>query len=157
MSARLKSSVLRREERGFGSISMGRLIISGMIGGLCFFAMRLVGLSAFMIPTGLIAFIAGLVLTNLKHGIPLYLHWLITLRARLLMDSVEHPQSWIGQATKLLEMNTEQLTLDSAKLLSASAVVEEDGTLDEWEIVPDSAQMVGFEVVTDTIQLEMRG
>jgi hypothetical protein len=156
MSARLKSSVLRREERGFGSISMGRLIISGMIGGLCFFAMRLVGLSVFMIPAGLVAFIAGLVLTNLKHGIPLYLHWLITLRARLLMDSVEHPQSWIGQATKLLEMNTEQLTLDSAKLLSASAVVEEDGSLDEWEIVPDSEQMVGFEVVTDTIQLEMR-
>jgi hypothetical protein len=156
MSACLKSSVLRREERGFGSISMGRLIISGMIGGLCFFAMRLVGMSALMIPAGLVAFIAGLVLTNLKHGIPLYLHWLITLRARLLMDSVEHPQSWIGQATKLLEMNTEQLTLDSAKLLSASAVVEEDGSLDEWEIVPDSEQMVGFEVVTDTIQLEMR-
>jgi hypothetical protein len=156
MSARLKSSVLRREERGFGSISMGRLIISGMIGGLCFFAMRLVGLSIFMIPAGLIAFIAGLVLTNLKHGIPLYLHWLITLRAHLLMNSVEHPQSWIAQATKLLEMNTEQLTLDSAKLLSAGAVVEEDGSLDEWEIIPDSEQMVGFEVVTDTIQLEMR-
>jgi hypothetical protein len=156
MSARLKSSVLRREERGFGSISMGRLIISGMIGGLCFFAMRLLGMSVFMIPAGLIAFIAGLLLTKLKHGIPLYLHWLITLRAQVLMNSIEHPQSWAAQATKLLELNTEQLMLDSGKLLSASAVVEEDGSLDEWEIVPDSEQIVGFEVVTDTIQLEMR-
>jgi hypothetical protein len=156
MSARIKSSVLRREERGFGSISMGRLIISGMIGGLCFFAMRLVGLSAFMIPAGLIAFIAGLVLTNLKHGIPLYLHWIITLQARFLIDTLENPRGWTAQATRMLEISPEQLTLDTAKLLSASAVVEEDGTLDEWEIVPDSTQMIGFEVVTDTIQLELR-
>jgi len=156
MSARLKSSVLRREERGFGSISMGRLIISGMIGGLGFFAMRLLGLTAFMIPAGIIAFIAVLVLTNLRHGIPLCLHGFITLRARFLMKSLEYPQSWTAKATQLLEMNPEQLTLDSAKLLSASAVIQEDGTLDEWEIVPDSTQLVGFEVVTDTLQLEMR-
>lgn len=156
MAARLKSSVLRREERGFGAISMGRLIISGMIGGLCFFAMRLIGLSVLMIPAGLIAFIAGLILTKLQHGLPLYLHALITLRARLLMNGLAHPQSWTAQATRLLEMNPEQLTLDSAKLLSASVIVEEAGTLDAWEIIPDAAQLVGFEVVTDTLQLELR-
>jgi hypothetical protein len=157
MGARLKSSVLRREERGFGSISMGRLIIAGMIGGLSFFAMRLIGLTAFMIPVGLIAFIAGMVLTNLKHGIPLYRHWFITLRARLLMDADKHSHSWTSQVVNILALDNEALILDTAKLLSAPNIIEEDGTLDEWEIVPDSDDLAGFEVVTDSIQLEVAG
>lgn len=154
MGARLKSSVLRREERGFGSISMGRLIISGMIGGMSFFAMRLIGLTAFMIPVGLLAFIAGLVFTNLKHGIPLYRHWFITVRARLLMDADKDSNSWTSQVVNILDLDSKALILDTAKLLSAPNIIEEDGSLDEWEIVPDSEDLAGFEVVTDSIQLE---
>jgi hypothetical protein len=155
MGARLKSSVLRREERGFGSISMGRLIISGMIGGMSFFAMRLIGLTALMIPVGLVAFIAGLVFTNMKHGIPLYRHWFITLRTRLLMNADTDTNGWTSQVVNILDLDRESLVLDTTKLLSAPSVVEEDGTLDEWEIVPDSEDMAGFEVVTDSIQLEV--
>jgi hypothetical protein len=155
MGAHLKSSVLRREERGFGSISMGRLIISGMIGGMSFFAMRLIGLTALMIPMGIAAFIAGLVFTNLKHGIPLYRHWFITLRTRLLMNADTDTNKWTSQVVSILDLDKESLTLDTTKLLSAPNIIEEDGTLDEWEIVPDSENLSGFEVVTDSIQLEV--
>ena len=155
MGARLKSSVLRREERGFGSISMGRLIISGMVGGMSFFAMRLIGLTALMIPIGIVAFIAGLVFTNLKHGIPLYRHWFITLRAHLLMDAANDTKRWTAQVVNMLDLDSDALVLDTAQLLSVPNIVEEDGTLDEWEIVPDSEDLVGFEVVTDSIQLEV--
>src|SRR5688572_11863309 len=119
MGARLKSSVLRREERGFGSISMGRLIISGMVGGMSFFAMRLIGLTALMIPVGIAAFIAGLVFSNLKHGIPLYRHWFITLRARLLMDAASDTKGWTAQVVNMLDLDNDALVLDTAKLLSA--------------------------------------
>ena len=75
MAARLKSSVLRREERGFGSVSMGRLLVSGMGGGAAFMLASLMQLRLLMIPLALGVFIGGLVLTNPRHGIPLYLYW----------------------------------------------------------------------------------
>jgi hypothetical protein len=155
MAARLKSSVLRREERGIGSITMGRLIVSAMIGGLCFFAMRLLGLSILMIPMGIAAFVGSLVLTHPRHGIPLYLHLLITFRARLLVQALR-PRSWQAQVTRLLELKRDSLTLDTAQVLSVPAAVEDDGDLDAWEIVPDSAHAAGFEVVGDSLQLEVR-
>jgi hypothetical protein len=153
MAARLKSSVLRREERGIGSITMGRLIACAMLGGLAFLGMRVVGIPILMIPGGLGGFVGALILTGLRHGIPLYRHLYITLRARLLVGALGAPDSWQGQMVGWLDGDPAALTLDTVKLLSAPVVVEE-GTLDEWEIVTDSGSTAGFEVVTDTFYME---
>jgi len=147
MSARLKSSVLRREERGFGSISMGRLIVCGMVGGVAFMFVRLIGVGFLMIPCGLGAFIGALIFTSGRHGIPLYLHIFITLKARLLLSN----DGLGAQFVNLFEMNLDDLTLDTSKLFYTPSM--EEGTLDEWEIVPDSDGVAGFEVFTDTLEL----
>ena len=154
MAARLKSSVLRREERGFGSVSMGRLLVSGMGGGAAFMLASLMQLRLLMIPLALGVFIGGLVLTHLRHGIPLYLYLLVTIRTRLLLASSRQPAGWQSQVTGLLELKPESLALDASEVLAAPEVAVSDGTLDEWEIVTDSSALSGFEVVTDTFYLE---
>jgi hypothetical protein len=156
MSARLKSSVLRREEKGIGSISMGRLILAGMFAGVCFFGMRLLGLNFLIIPAALAGFVGCLMVTHPRQGIPLYLYWSIILRSRLMLASENEQEGWMGQLGRFMEMRVEALTLDSTKLLSAPINPTEVGSLDEWEIVPDSVQMVGFEVVTESGHLEIQ-
>jgi len=153
MAARLKSSVLRREERGVGSITMGRLIACAMLGGAAFMGMQLIGLRLLMIPAGLGGFIGSLFLTNLRHGIPLYRHLAIILRARLMVSALTDATSWQGQVVVWLDTDPAVLTLDTVKLLAAPVIVEE-GTMDEWEIVADSRSTDGFEVVIDTFSLE---
>jgi hypothetical protein len=155
MAARLKSSVLRREERGIGSITMGRLIACAMVGGLAFLGMRVVGIPILMIPGGLGGFVGALILTGLRHGIPLYRHLYITLKARLQVEALHDESSWQGQVVGWLNVDPQGLTLDTTKLLAAPVVVEA-GTLDEWEIVADSTSTSGFEVVTDTLYIEGR-
>jgi hypothetical protein len=152
MAARLKSSILRREERGFGSISMSRLLVSGMAGGAVFMLCAMARLSAIMIPSAIAVFIAGLVLTHPRFGIPLYLYLLLNFRTRFLLDA--QSDGWQSQAMGLFEMKADSLTLEASTLLAAPVVVEESGTLDGWEIVTDSAEINGFEVVTDTLFLE---
>ena len=153
MAARLKSSVLKREERGVGSITMGRLIVCAMLGGGAFMGMQLIRLRLLMIPAGLGGFILALFLTGLRHGIPLYRHLVIVLRARLLITALKDPSSWQGQVVTFLDVDTGLLTLDTVKLLSAPVIVEE-GTLNEWEIVLDSQTTEGFEVIFDPLSLE---
>jgi hypothetical protein len=118
--------------------------------------MRIIGLTFLMIPVALVAFIGALVVTNLKHGIPLYLHWLITLRTRLLLDAIHYSENWTARAVKFLDWDTQQLVLDANALLATTTVVEEEGSIDQWEVVPDSMAGVGFEIVTDTIELASR-
>ncbi|NJL58061.1 hypothetical protein HC928_25295 [bacterium] len=90
-----QASVLRREERGFGSVSMGRLLVSGMGGGAAFMLASLMQLRLLMIPLALGVFIGGLVLTHPRHGIPLYLYLLVTIRTRLLLASAR-PTDWLA-------------------------------------------------------------
>jgi hypothetical protein len=155
MGARLKSSVLRREERGIGSITMGRLIASAMLGGIGFMAMRILGTGILMIPGGLVSFVLALVFTGQRYGIPLYRHLWITFRARLLLHAHQESESWQATLVSWLNLDPDGLTVNTVILLSAPVVLEE-GTLDEWEIVPDSLSPSGFEVVTDTILTEAR-
>lgn len=155
MAARLKSSVLRREERGIGSISMARLLVCGMgamgtFMGLSF--LQAPGL--LMILMTLVGLVGGLVLTHPVRAIPLYLHLLMTVRTRFLLDSQAQPHGWQAQVVGMLEMKSDTLTLDASQLLAAPEVFEETGTLDGWEIVLDSEALSGFEVVTDTLFLE---
>jgi hypothetical protein len=154
MAARLKSSILRREERGFGSISMSRLLVSGMAGGGVFMVCALAKLGALMIPGAIAVFIAGLVLTHPRFGIPLYLYMLLNFRTRFLLDADQQPAGWQAQLAGMAELKRDGLVLEASTLLAAPVVVEESGTLDGWEIIPDSAQISGFEVVTDTLFLE---
>jgi hypothetical protein len=150
MAARLKSSVLRREERGIGSIALGRLIASTMIGGIGFMLLRLLGVGILVLPGALASFVLALMLTNHRYGIPLYRYLLITMRARLLMQALAQPTHWQAQAITWFNFDTTALTLDTVKLLSAPVPTEE-GSLDEWEIVPESRFTEGFEIVTDTL------
>ena len=152
MAARLKSSILRREERGFGSISMSRLLVSGMAGGGVFMVCALAKLGALMIPGAIAVFIARLVLTHPRFGIPLYLYLLLNFRTRFLLDAQSN--GWQSQAAGLFEMTSASMTLEASTLLAAPVIVEESGTLDGWEIIPDSAHLSGFELVTDTLFLE---
>jgi hypothetical protein len=145
MPARLKSSVLRREERGFGSISMGRLIISGMIGGVVFMLMRVLGLGVLMIPGGLAGFITALILSSPRHGIPLYRHLIMTTKARLMLTEN-------SPLAKTFNLTADDLILDSSALFSV-VVVEEEVALDGWEIVADSEALAGIEIFTDTIEV----
>lgn len=144
MPARLKSSVLRREERGFGSISMGRLIVSGMIGGVVFMLMRVLGVGALMIPGGLAGFIVALILSSPRHGIPLYRHLIMTTKARLMLAD--------NQVSHMLNFKEDDFMLDTSVLFSV-VVIEEDVAFDGWEIVADSEALAGIEIYTDTIEV----
>jgi hypothetical protein len=153
MSARLKSSVLRREERGFGSISMGRLIASGMFGGVVFMLVRLAGMGILMIPGGFVAFILGLIFTSKRHGIPLYLHLFITMRARFILTASMGDNL---QASILAWLNVapDVLMLDTAQTFATPIIAQEESDLSAWEIVPDSALSDGLEIVQDTLYIE---
>lgn len=149
MAARLKSSVLRREEKGVGSISMARLMVSGMGGGAVFMGMQLIGIPLLMIPAGLVAFIFGLILTTPRHGIPLYLHLKLTLLTRLMLTARADENSIEAKITSLLGLPLDSLTLDTAEVLSAPVLLEDEGSLDAWEILPDTVHETGFELVSD--------
>jgi len=133
-----------------GSISMGRMIGAGMVGGVAFMLMRVMGLSALMIPGGLAAFVFAIILTSPRHGIPLYRHLMVTLKARWLLSLGD---GWSAQVASFLDMDADDLRLDASKVLAAPVIVEE-GSLDAWEIVASSDQVAGFEVVTDTLLFE---
>lgn len=152
MAARLKSSVLRREEKGIGSISMARLIVSGMMGGAIFMGMQLLGIPLLMIPAGLVTFIAGLILTAPRHGIPLYRHLQMTLLTRLMLIAQADPDSIAAAIVKFIGVQVDSLSLDTSIVLSAPLVYDENGTLDDWEILPDSDHESGFEIISDTLQ-----
>ena len=149
MAARLKSSVLRREEKGVGSISMARLMLAGMGGGVVFMGMQLLGIPLLMIPAGLITFISGLILTAPRHGIPLYLHLKLTLLTRLMLAARLDETSIEAKVISLLGMKVENLTLDTVEVLSAPILLEDEGSLDAWEILPDTVHETGFELVSD--------
>jgi hypothetical protein len=154
MTARLKSSVLRREERGMGAISMARLIASGMAGGLVFMALRVLGAGILTIPGGIAGFILALILTHPRHGIPLYLHLYITNRARLQLQAMDEPHSLSATLAKGLDWHAQHLRLDAQHLFATPVTMDVLETWEDWEIVADSTEVAGFEVVTDTLSWE---
>lgn len=65
------------------------------------------------------------------------------------MDTAQEKHGWIANIVHLLDLDTDSL------LLSAPSISEEEGSLDEWEIVPDSEDLTGFELLRDSVRLEV--
>ena len=65
------------------------------------------------------------------------------LAARLDENSLE------AKVISLLGMKVENLTLDTVEVLSAPISLEDEGSLDAWEILPDTVHDTGFELVSD--------
>jgi len=132
---------------------MPRLLICGMAAGGAFILVSLFQIPILIIPSAIIVFIGMLVLTGSRRGIPIYLHLLITFRTRLLLAAPGNPSGWQGQAVSILDLKSDDLTVDASEVLSAPEEIVIDTTLDDWEIVADSRALSGFEIVTDTMYL----
>jgi len=133
---------------------MGRLLVSGMSSGAVFLLASLLKWRMLMIPLSLLVLVAGLILTNPRHGIPLYLYLWVTTHTRFLLASTHHPAGWQAQVVAGMGWKADHLTLEADTSIVTLSADGMDTSLDAWEILPDSTLTQGFEVVTDTFYLE---
>lgn len=116
MTATIKSRVLVREEKGFGGVSMKRLIGCGMVAGLSYLLINLSPLSSLSLPILLIAFVLAIVMTGQRYGVARYRWLLLGLEARLLLNAQRHPSGWLAQLCEVLQRDDHQLTVRSTEL-----------------------------------------
>jgi len=150
MSERIKSRVLVREEKGIGSISLKRIIFSGLGAGFLFNIMNLTPLRAISFPMVFILFFSFIILSGNRFGIPLYLWFWKSWQGRLLLAARRSPQSLAAWLCKQLNWDIHDLTLDGNHLFAVGV-----SQLDDWEGIEllddDNLDAGGFEIMGDDI------
>jgi hypothetical protein len=130
VAADFKSHVLLRDEKGVFGIPFKRLLLAGVGGGLTYTVFNL-ALREWSIPVAAVTGIAIIVLTGLRGGIPLWNRLVYRWRGTLLLLAVRFPHSPIGRLTEALELPSDLVRLDGARVFAPPAgAVEID--LREW-------------------------
>ncbi|MCB9460182.1 MAG: hypothetical protein H6670_11080 [Anaerolineaceae bacterium] len=116
MAAQFKSNVRLREEKGFGSISMKRLIFSGTGAVFLFMGSRMTPFSSLSLPILLISFVALLMLSGSRGGLPLWQRLMLGWRARLMLAAAEHPTGAASQIVLALNLDAAETHLKSTDI-----------------------------------------
>jgi len=130
LAADFKSHVLLRDEKGLFGIPFKRLLLAGVGGGLTYTIFNL-ALTAWAIPVAVITALAIVILTGLRGGIPLWNRLVYRLRGTLLLIAVRFPRSPLGQLTEMLDLPTDLVRLDGARVF-APPTGNIDIDLREW-------------------------
>jgi hypothetical protein len=118
MAAQFKSNVRLREEKGFGSISMKRLIFSGVGAVFIFMGSRMTPLAAFALPILVISFGVLLMLSGSRGGIPLWQRLLLGWRARLLLAAQDDLDGLAAQLVVALNLHPSDTRFNARNLYS---------------------------------------
>ncbi|MAU12437.1 MAG: hypothetical protein CL607_21615 [Anaerolineaceae bacterium] len=113
MAAQFKSNVRLREEKGFGSISMKRLIFSGTGAVFLFMGSRMTPFATMSLPILVGSFILLLMLSGSRGGLPLWQRLVLGWRARLLLVASENSTGTASQLVLALNLNTNDTYLRS--------------------------------------------
>lgn len=153
MTAQLKSRVLVREEKGFGAVSMKRMIFSFMGSGFVFFLMRLTPFARLNIPITLLSMVIFFYFTGDRYGIPRWRWILINWRGSLLLHARKHPTSTAGHLCKALKWDAYQaVVLKGSEIFASAGVLQDDWS--GLEILDtDDLDAGGFEVLHDDVLL----
>ena len=149
MTAQLKSRVLVREVKGFGAVSMKRMIFSFMGSGFVFFLIRLTPLAKLNIPITLLSMVFFFYFTGDRYGIPRWRWMLINGRGGLLVRARKHPTSAAGQLCKTLQWDAYHAVVLKGSDIFASAGVLQDDWSGLEILETDALDAGGFEVLVD--------
>lgn len=137
MAAQFKSNVRLREEKGFGSVSMKRLIFCGVGAVLAFMVLRMTPLSGVSLPALVGGFVLLLVLTGARGGLPLWLRLYLGARGLLLLAATKRPNGPVGQLATALNLEPDAARLDGARLYRAMSGDTLEADLVEWALYTD--------------------
>lgn len=137
MAAQFKSNIRMREEKGFGSITMKRLIFCGVGAVSAFMLLRLTPLASASLPMMVVLFVLLLVFSGPRGGIPLWLRLLLHWRGRLILTAWAYPHSLLAQLAQLLNIDPDQACVYGDVLFSLTARPIPGAQGGEWVLFAD--------------------
>lgn len=148
MAANLKSRVLHREEKGFGAVSMKRMIFSFMGSGFVFFALRFTPLAGLTIPLTLLSLVLFFYYSGERYGVPRYQWILVNWRGSLLLNACNNPRGLSATLCNWAKWDAAKTVLNGAEIFAAV-----DFGRDDWSgleiLESDDFGDGGFEVLSD--------
>ncbi|MBL8165074.1 MAG: hypothetical protein JNJ61_24035 [Anaerolineae bacterium] len=120
MAAQFKSNVRLREEKGFGSISMKRLIFCGVGAVLIFMLLRLTPLAGLSLPALVAVFAGLLLLSGARGGLPLWQRVLLGWRGGIVLRAAKRPDGLGAQLAQALSLNPAAAHVRGERLFAAS-------------------------------------
>jgi len=142
MAAHFKSNVRLREEKGFGSISMKRLIFCGVGAVLIFMLLRLTPLAGPSLPALVGVFTALLILSGARGGLPLWQRVLLGWRGGIVLRAAKRRDGLGAQLAQALSLNPEVVHLRGEHLFVASMQII-DGDPGEWTLFASLDELEG--------------
>ncbi len=137
MAAQFKSNIRLREEKGFGSVSMKRLIFCGVGAVLVFMLLRLTPLASASLPLMVVIFVLLLLLSGMRGGLPLWQRLLLGWRGRLLLLAWEQPQGGWAQFASGLNIDPCQARIQGEQLFAAAQQQPWASQSGEWILFAD--------------------
>jgi hypothetical protein len=142
MAAQFKSNVRLREEKGLGSVSMKRLIFCGVGAVLAFMLLRFTPLASVALPALVVIFIALLILSGARGGLPLWQRLLLGWRGLLVLHAARHPRGWGAQIASALNLDPSIARLRSARLFTGRGS-DTEADLGDWTLYADLKEAEG--------------
>jgi len=139
MAAQFKSNVRRREEKGFGSVSMKRLIFCGVGAVLVFMVLRFTPLAPISLPLLVGVFALLLLLTAPCGGLPLWQRLLLGLRAGVILAAAHHPTGIAALLAKALNFDPSVVHLHHRRLFLTVAE-EDEADFSDWSLYADLSE-----------------
>ncbi|MBZ0283448.1 MAG: hypothetical protein K8L97_22120 [Anaerolineae bacterium] len=140
MAAQFKSNVRLREEKGFGSVSMKRLIFCGVGAVLIFMVLRLTPLSGIALPALVGVFAALLTLSGSRGGLPLWQHILLGWRGSIVLLAAKDSTRLGGQLATLLNLDTSAAQVHGGEVFATQSMLIEETPFREWALYADFAE-----------------
>jgi hypothetical protein len=142
MAAHFKSNVRLREEKGFGSISMKRLIFCGVGAVLIFMLLRLTPLAGLSLPALVTVFAGLLILSGARGGLPLWQRVLLGWRGGIVLRAAKRRDGLDAQLAQVLSLNPAAAYLHGERLFAAS-MQSVDGDPGEWTLFANLDELEG--------------
>lgn len=139
MAAQFKSNVRLREEKGFGSVSMKRLIFCGVGAVLVFMLLRLTPLAGIALPALVLIFLTLLILSGGRGGLPLWQRLLLGWRGWLVLRAAQQPGGLWAQAAAALNLDASAARLHGGRLFARRGG-EAETDLDGWTLYADLSE-----------------
>ena len=149
MAAQLKSRVLAREEKGFLTISMKRLLGCAMAGGGGFmFTSFIPPLKPFGMPLFIFLMILALYLSGSRDGISRFKYLTMSLTGNLMLDAARRPESLAATLCRLIQTDPAGVRVDGPALFAAVITRENDEWMD-FDIIDSLDDQQGVQIVRD--------
>lgn len=143
MAAQFKSNVRLREEKGFGSVSMKRLIFCGVGAVLVFMVLRFTPLSGIALPLLLVVFALLLILTGARGGLPLWQRLLLGLRGGIVLAAARNPRGLSAQLAQMLNLDPAVAHLSQGTVFKSKQTTAVDADWSEWAVFADLDEAEG--------------